>query len=468
MARGAPIPHNRHAMTTRLAAAFLAASVLSAGPAAAQEADSGPILRVFLKDGKALPSYGETAQVADRLVFTLLIGDPGGTPQLQLVSLPVDLVDLDRTTRYSDSVRAAHYAATRGETDYAAMTNDISRALDDLTKTQDPKTRLAIAEDARKKLLDWSKGSYGYRAADVQELTGLFDQVIAELRAAAGESRFAVDLSMGPAATTHEPLMATPSLRESIELALATVAATDDASGREAILNTVLSASASAKDVDDLRADAARRLADERAADAAYAALSADLLARADAAAKQGDVRGVIAIQQGVAARDRLLGLRRPSEIETLTHALDSTLELARSRRLTLDHYSMMRGTLLAYERQVRPALSALDGLKPIFEAIRDMTGPGYEWLVKADTRLQSLVPMMSGLNVPKELADVHATLTSAIAMAAEACSRRKLAVAANDMPLAKEASSAAAGALLLAAQGRQELLARLYPPKGQ
>lgn len=468
MARGEPILHNRHAMTTRLAAIFLAASVLFAGTAAAQDADSGSILRVFLKDGKALPSYGETAQVADRLVFTLLIGDPGGTPQLQLVSLPLDLIDLDRTTRYGDSVRAAHYAATRGEADYAAMTTDISRALGDLTKTQDPKSRLAIADEARKKLLDWSKGSYGYRAADVQELTGLFDQVIAELRAAAGESRFAVDLSMGPAAPTHEPLMATPSLRESIELALATVAATDDAPGREAILSSVLSASADAKDIDDLRADAARRLADERAADAAYAALATDLLAKAEAAAKQGDVRSVIAIQQAISARDRLLGLRRPAEIANLAHALDAKLDVARSRRLTLDHYAMMRGTLLAYERGVRPALSALDGLKPIFEAIRDMTGPGYEWLVKADARLQALVTMMSGLSVPSELSDVHATLRSAIAMAAEACSRRKMAVAANDMPLAKEASSAAAGALLLSAQGRQELLARLYPPKGQ
>jgi len=35
-------------------------------------------------------------------------------------------------------------------------------------------------------------------------------------------------------------------------------------------------------------------------------------------------------------------------------------------------------------------------------------------------------------------------------------------------MPLAREASAAAAGALMLAAQARQELLARLYPPKIQ
>ena len=89
--------------------------------------------------------------------------------------------------------------------------------------------------------------------------------------------------------------------------------------------------------------------------------------------------------------------------------------------------------------------MSGLDGLKPIVEGIRDMSGPGFEWLVRADGRLRALVRMMKAMEVPADLSDVHATLTSAITMAAEACTRRKLAVAANDMSLAREASAAAA-----------------------
>jgi len=455
-------------MTRRAVLAGLVASLLCGGGMFAQDTDPGAIMRVFLKDGQALPSLGETAQVADRLVFTLVVGDFGAATQYQLVSLPLGLIDLDRTSRYSEAVRASRYAATRGEADYSAMTEDVSRALDDLAKTNDPKERLGIAEGARKRLDDWSKSSYGYRAADGQELTNLFDQVIAELRAAAGESRFTVDLSTGPAAPKHEPLMAAPTLRQSIALALSTASVTEDPAGREAILNSALAASADARDLDDLRADASRWLAEERAADFAYGALTADTLARADAAVQQGNVRGLMALRDGLPEVDRAMGRRRPAMIEWLANALDTRLDAARARRLALDHYLMMRSSLLEYERKARPALSALDGLKPIFEAIRDMTGPGFEWLMRADGRLKTLVPLMRDMEVPPELADVHATLKSAINMAAEACARRKLAVAANDMPLAKEASAAAAGALMLAAQGRQELLARLSPPKNK
>ena len=64
-------------------------------------------MRVFLKDGQTLPSFGETAQVADRLVFTLVIGDLGNSPQYQLVEPPGGLVDVEKTSRYGETVRAA-------------------------------------------------------------------------------------------------------------------------------------------------------------------------------------------------------------------------------------------------------------------------------------------------------------------------------------------------------------------------
>jgi hypothetical protein len=455
-------------MKTRVAALLVAAGLLVGPAAVAQDADSSAIMRVFLKDGQTLPSFGETAQVADRLVFTLVIGEMANSPQYQLVSLPLALVDVEKTQRYGETVRAARYAATRGEADYSAMTTDVSRALEDLAKTDDPKAKLLIAERARQRLVEWSKNSYGYRAADAQELTNLFDQVIAELKAAAGESKFSVDLSMGPTAPPREPLIAPPTVRETMQAALTAAAATDDAAEREGVLSAALVATERITGLDDLRAEIGLKLAEEHAADVAYAALAADVQAKADVAVSRGDVKALLSLQATVQAKDAALGSRRPNELESLMKSLEGKLDLARSKRLSLDHYAMMRGPMLAYERRARPALSALDGLKPIFEAIRDMTGPGFEWLVRADGRLKTLVPLMKEMEVPADLSDVHATLTSAITMAAEACARRKLAVAANDMPLAREASAAAAGALMLAAQARQELLARLYPPKIQ
>ena len=77
------------------------------------------------------------------------------------------------------------------------MTQEVQRTLAELTAITDPKKRLAMAEDARRRLLDWSASTYGYRAADVQELARLFDEVICELRAAAGERQFSLDLRDG-------------------------------------------------------------------------------------------------------------------------------------------------------------------------------------------------------------------------------------------------------------------------------
>jgi hypothetical protein len=56
----------------------------------------------------------------------------------------------------------------------------------------------------------------------------------------------------------------------------------------------------------------------------------------------------------------------------------------------------------------------------------------------------------------------------SAMRMADHACARQRLASAIQSRVVAEEASSAAAGAMLLADQARSLLIARLYPPKMQ
>jgi hypothetical protein len=82
--------------------------------ARAQAVDAGAVFRVFLKNGQALPSYGESAIVGDRIVFTLLVGAVDARPTVQLMSLPADRVDLVRTRRYADAMRARP-RRTRGE-----------------------------------------------------------------------------------------------------------------------------------------------------------------------------------------------------------------------------------------------------------------------------------------------------------------------------------------------------------------
>jgi hypothetical protein len=89
-----------------------------------------------------------------------------------------------------------------------------------------------------------------------------------------------------------------------------------------------------------------------------------------------------------------------------------------------------------------------------------------FDRLVNAVERLEALQQQVAAIAPPKDVAGVHATLVSALAMAHEACARRREAVVTNDLQMARNASSAAAGALLLVSRARADLVTALYPPK--
>lgn len=459
---------NRAIMTSHARVLRLAMSVVAAIAAAQSPSlDAGAVFRVFLKNGEALPSYGEAALAGDRVVFTLLLGGAQDQRALQLISLPAGSVDLERTTGYANTLRAAHYAATRGEVDYAAMTQEVQRALDEVTSTGDPKKRLALALDARRRLLDWSASTYGYRAAEVRRLAELFDEVITSLRAAAGERQFSLDLRAGPEPAS-EPLLPLPGLDESIRLALAAARAADSEDDRLAVLRAASALVAADPPGSDLRARVTREFDLEARAGAAYVELTADVRARAEAAQRRGDVAGVAAAIQTLQVRDRELGGRRPQMTSAFLGELETMLTRVRSYRAALDRYAAVRPSLLAYERAVRPIMSGFDGLVPVFNAIRDVRFTAYERLERASVRLANFTDALQEIAPPADLADVHSTLVSALRMAAHGVSRRRLSAASGSKVVAAEASSAAAGALLLAGQAREQLVARLYPPKIQ
>jgi hypothetical protein len=433
---------------------------------AAQAIDPGPTFRVFLTTGEALVSYGESAQVGDRVIFTLMVGDGSVATRYQLISLPASAVDLTRTQQYSQAVRATRYAATRGETDYAAMTAEVTRALDELMTIEDPKQRLSMAEEAKRRLMTWSRESYGYRAGDVRELAGLFDEVIAEMRAAAGESRFTLDLVAGPPPAPDAVIQPRPTLQDAIALAFAAVGATDSTADRRAILRAVTETVSEFPAEAGVRVDAFQRLEIEKEWDRTYAALAAATLAQASDAAGRGDVRFFDRLRADVLERDRTLGSRRPEEVRSLLAEVDANRERARVRADRLEAYRQLRPILLAYEARVRPVLNILDGASPSLVSIRDLTGPGIFWLDKVDANLKRVQTRLTDVTPPAELLDVHSTLRSALSMAVDACRRRRLVMASGDATIAREASAAAAGAMMLADHARRELLARLHPPK--
>src|SRR5262245_48662389 len=202
------------------------------------------------------------------------------------------------------------------------MTAEVSETLAAIEKESDPKRRLTMAEEARRRLVAWPKDHYGYRASEIHELAGMFSDVIAEMQRSAGQTRYALELMAGPVIPSYPPPLPSLSLRESIELALAAAAAADTATDRPAILRTALAALSAEPGGDDLRAEVSRRLGIEVAADAAYATLARQLSTLAEAAMRRGDVKGVEAVQGQLAARDLALGQRRPQEVKALTERL--------------------------------------------------------------------------------------------------------------------------------------------------
>src|SRR5579864_4515302 len=103
--------------------------------------ENATLLRVFLRDGSSLVSYGEPARVGDRVIFSMPTAATPNPP-LHLVNLPADRVDWDRTNRYAAAARESHYVATQAETDYATVSNDVALTLNEVAATADPAKRL--------------------------------------------------------------------------------------------------------------------------------------------------------------------------------------------------------------------------------------------------------------------------------------------------------------------------------------
>src|SRR5262249_52822117 len=117
-----------------LAAAIVSAVLVvplwsrAARAAVAEDDAAATLLRVFLRDGTSLVSYGEPARVGDRIVFSMPT-DATPNPALHLVNLALEKVDWDRTERYATAARRAHYLATRAELDYTELSNHLAQTL---------------------------------------------------------------------------------------------------------------------------------------------------------------------------------------------------------------------------------------------------------------------------------------------------------------------------------------------------
>ena len=96
--------------------------------------------------------------------------------------------------------------------------------------------------------------------------------------------------------------------------------------------------------------------------------------------------------------------------------------------------------------------------LQPPLESIKSLAGSPPPTLAFIQRRVARILKLVSGIVPPEEVAAAHALLVSAVQLAGNAAEIRREAVLAGDMTRAWDASSAAAGALMLAARARADI----------
>ena len=454
-------------------AAWLVVVMLLCTPASADAERADAVLyRIFLADGSTLVSYGEHSRVGDQVIFSLPVSADLIDPRLHLVSIPMARIDWTQTERYAESARYAHYAATRGESDFVVMSADVARALNDIALTADPVVQLNIAERARATLMAWPREHYGYRANDVLQIVALLDEAISEIRVAAGEQRFNLSFVAMAEPPPSMPLMPEPTLQETIAQVLGASRLTEVPAEQLSLLRSVVgllqegAALLPKAWAASIRALAASEIATEMEPERAYASLSGTLLERATARAAHADVRGVEQTLHDIQRQDHTLGRKRPQQISALVAAVAAKLRATRQLRLERDRWALRIRSYRDYQRALSEPFATFTRLRPMLDDVRALAGPTVTTLDRLEGSLAEAEQALGVTTPPVDLQLVHDLLVRAFQFARLAVSTRRQAVTSGELRTAWDASSAASGSLMLFAQVEADLARHLKVPE--
>jgi len=439
----------------------------------ASAADDATIFRVFLKDGRSLVSYGEVARVESRVVFSMPMS-AGAKPSLRLVDIPADQVDWDRTDRYAATARSGRYLETQAEIDYTALSNQITQTLTAVGETTDTTRRLELVQQARKALADWPLNHYNYRESDIRQLLTLLDQAIADLRLTAGATaRFELNLvAVSSSPPVVEPLLPEPTEREMIEQTVIAAHFAESTTERVSLLK-VAAKELARTDVDlpvewatTTRAAVRREIATEARIDRSYQALTTRMTNLADYRARNADVLGVERVIERIYRRDAWLGGMRPDTVSALVATVEERLDAARRLRLARDRWALRAPDLATYRAAISRPLDIFAQLRPALEDIKSLAGSSPSTLERLDRLVAWILMRASEISPPDELTGPHAVFISAVHMAENAAIIRREATLASSVERAWDASSAAAGALMLGTRARSDMRAVFRPPQ--
>jgi hypothetical protein len=263
-------------------------------------------------------------------------------------------------------------------------------------------------------------------------------------------------------------MLGMPTAREQFDQVLRLASMSSTSADRVALLQTALTmlnehtAGVSGSELTALRASIETRVRDDLAIDRRYSQLVQRMSSRAAREAGRARITGVERVLTRIAREDEKLGKQRPDVVEALHASVQASLTDARRLRLLRDQWVLRQAIYRDYQRLVGSQLLNLVRAQPMLESIRRLDGPPLSTLKGLQSRLSGGAERLSRMPVPEELKDTHDLLVGAWRFAENAANGRSAAIASGNVARAWEASSAAAGALMLLSrvqQGIQDLL---------
>ena len=444
-------------------------------PGQVSAADPGATLfRLFLLDGKEFVSYGEFVRLDENVIFSMPVGGTKEQPRLQVATVRADLIDWEKTDRYAASARYQRYAETRGEEDYLRLSNEVADVLNTIALSTDRQQALTIAERARKTVAEWPQTHYGYRQKDIREIVSLLDAAISSLRAVGGANPFELQLVALADPPELEPVRGMPNVKEQLDQMMRLASVAKAPSERMALLQSALglvaeaAPSLPAADASSYRSEVERAIRNELDVDRQYTNLSRRILDQASRAAQRADGPAIERIVARVPQEDKKLGQQRPQMVEALNTSLQGKLADSRRLRLLRDQWALRRDTYRQYQRSVGSSLLLLVKSTASLRAIRTLDGPSPDQLIALKSQLSGGAARLERRRTPEYLREVHERLVGAWRFAENAARARYDAISRADATAAWEASSSAAGALMMLARVQQDLTTLLAPPRLQ
>ena len=193
--------------------------------------------------------------------------------------------------------------------------------------------------------------------------------------------------------------------------------------------------------------------------------MTARIVALADRQARAADVRGLARLVDRVRINDETLGGQRPETVD----ALIAVVKRASTRPAGFGWRAIAGRCAPAFQNLSRGDQGAAGSVRPHRAGARADQVAGRQLPGEPDdAAISRAADSGAGRTIvpPEEFRQAHALLVSAVQLAGNAAQIRHEATLADDIARAWDASSAAAGALMLGARARDDMQNLLRPPQ--